>query len=221
MLQKKYSELAILIEYGAPKDHQKAALNLTRKYPTDPLAINIFHKFYSALPEALDDYINKLSILEINEGLALFLVSTGLSDYFYLVNHKQAELVATLAEGLPDDILKQYGYNDENEFKANHNNLENIQSYQPDFLNNCCPACFTSNGENHTFGCPVEVCPWCDGILTNCNCRFEQMGVNEVKSPEEIKVFKHLLEHKGRVAYNKLDHKPAYPTAGDDEGLIH
>jgi hypothetical protein len=77
-----------------------------------------------------------------------------------------------------------------------------------------CPACFAFEGEFHQFGCPVEVCPWCLGQLNRCNCRFDQMGIEQIGDDEEIARFQRLLIEKGRIRFRQ-DQAPAYPGLGD------
>jgi Zn-finger nucleic acid-binding protein len=72
-----------------------------------------------------------------------------------------------------------------------------------------CPSCGVKTGEMHTFGCPVEVCPWCGGQLNHCNCRFEQLDVEEVKDEALLTEFSRKLEKKGRIAYAK-EQRPTF-----------
>lgn len=69
-------------------------------------------------------------------------------------------------------------------------------------------------GEEHLLGCVVEVCPWCEGQLNSCNCRFEQLEVDELLDEEQLEKFEDLLNAKGRVPFVK-GHKPAYPGTSD------
>ncbi|MEN8257792.1 MAG: hypothetical protein ABFS09_08020, partial [Thermodesulfobacteriota bacterium] len=71
-------------------------------------------------------------------------------------------------------------------------------------------------GELHEFGCPVEVCPWCDGQLTSCDCRFKQLGVSEISAERQLDQFQQLAKKKGRIPFDAASQRPAYPTAGDE-----
>ena len=74
-----------------------------------------------------------------------------------------------------------------------------------------CPVCSAAVGEDHTFGCPVEVCPWCGGQLTSCNCRFTILDKEHISSEKDLKTLEEKLIEKGRIAYDPVDQRPAYP----------
>ena len=67
----------------------------------------------------------------------------------------------------------------------------------------------------HTLGCPVEICPWCGGQLTYCNCRFTRMDIDAMEKIEQIEKLLELLEEAGRIAFKK-EHSPGYPTMDDE-----
>jgi len=77
-----------------------------------------------------------------------------------------------------------------------------------------CPVCGVPEGENHLLGCTVEVCPWCKGQLSYCNCRFEKLGTDAIEDEQQLEKFLDLLTEKGRIPYQK-NQAPAYPgTSG-------
>jgi hypothetical protein len=91
-----------------------------------------------------------------------------------------------------------------------------LQEYEPHTLDpNLCPSCHVAVGEFHTLGCPVEICPWCNGQLTYCNCRFTRLDVDTMDKVEQIEKLLELLEEVGRITYKK-EHAPGYPTIGDE-----
>ncbi len=217
MISEKFKELDLFIEYGAPKKHHKKARAMVNKFGHDPLAINIFHSFYSQLPDAVEDCIEELVLLEQHQSQILFLVKTTLSSYFYLVNNDTAVYGGSEREGLAEDLLQFYGFGDQEGFEKKYGDFTGLTPYSPDFINSqACPACFCREGELHEFGCPVEVCPWCDGQLTNCDCRFEQLGVAEINSDRQLDQFQQLAQKKGRIPFDAASQRPAYPTAGDE-----
>jgi hypothetical protein len=71
-------------------------------------------------------------------------------------------------------------------------------------------------GDYHILGCPVEVCPWCEGQLSRCGCRFEQLGLEALEDEEELEELERLLEEKGRVPYAAWQ-CPSYPSDKDEE----
>jgi hypothetical protein len=70
-------------------------------------------------------------------------------------------------------------------------------------------------GEFHTLGCPVEICPWCNGQLTYCNCRFTKLNIDTINKVEQIEKLLQLLEEVGRIAFKKED-SPGYPSISDE-----
>jgi hypothetical protein len=62
----------------------------------------------------------------------------------------------------------------------------------------------------------VEVCPWCQGQLSKCNCRFEQLEVDAIDQEEELEDFVDLLTEKGRIPFERQQ-VPFYP--GTSQGL--
>ncbi|MEN8139873.1 MAG: hypothetical protein ABFR97_01465 [Thermodesulfobacteriota bacterium] len=216
MLEKKIKELPVLIEYGAPPELQEQARIVVEKFSHDPMVINILHDFYSHLPEAREDCLEEFFLLAQQEGLLLFRVKTSLSFYYYLVNRELAELVGSDGEGLEERVLSFFGFNEMAAFRERYGDFSDLEPHDPSFLGQqACPACLCGQGQLHTFGCPVEICPWCDGILTNCNCRFDQLGLAKVTSQAQLDTFLAHLEKKGRIPYDAALHSPGYPTAGD------
>jgi hypothetical protein len=62
-------------------------------------------------------------------------------------------------------------------------------------------------------GCPVEVCPWCEGQLTNCNCRFTQVGVDRFTADCQLDNFIEALEAKGRIPFDATDQGVGFSPA--------
>ena len=217
MISEKLKELDLFIEYGAPKEQHKQARDLVNKFSHDPLAINIFHNFYSRLPDAVEDCIEELVLLEQHQGQMLFLAKTTLASYFYLVNSEKAEYGGSERQGLTDELLTFFGFADQENFTKKFGDFSGLEPYSPDFINSrICPVCYCQEGELHEFGCPVEVCPWCDGQLTSCHCRFEQLGVAELSSDRQLDQFQQMANKKGRIKFDAASQRPAYPTAGDE-----
>jgi len=120
------------------------------------------------------------------------------------------------SEGIADsEVLQFFGYNSNEDFLKKIDNEEESNSDIGIEQEAFCPACAVAQGEFHELGCPVEICPWCDGQLNYCNCRFEKLGVDEIVDEAEIDRLEILLNDKGRVPFS-ADHAPAYPSAGDD-----
>jgi hypothetical protein len=209
------AELDLFIDYAVEPEDRDKAREMIKRFSKDPLALNLLTSFYTSLPDAKEDCILKIFQPEQHQGTFLFLVQTNLSAYFYMVNTKDAKLVATEGEGLPQDILEFFGFVDLDSFQKKHGDFKDQPLYKSAFASTC-PACYTTDGHLHEFGCPVEVCPWCDGQLTGCNCRFDQMGIAEFSNDKQLIDFQNLLVKKGRIPFDAALHRPSYPTAGDD-----
>lgn len=78
-----------------------------------------------------------------------------------------------------------------------------------------CPVCSAAEGEYHLLGCPVEICPWCDGQLSRCSCRFAQLGVDMLEDEKELEELERLLKEKGRIPYAR-EQRPSYPLDIDE-----
>jgi len=208
-------ELLILMQYGVPAENQEEAAALVDRYDDDRIAMNLFTAFYSYLPEAQDDAIESLRVLNQRQGNFLICASTLIDDYIYVVSPEQAEFLGTAGEGIWDEeILEFFGYSGREAFINSCRDLSQIEEYAPTPLNaNLCPACSVSHGEYHTLGCPVEICPWCGGQFIHCQCRFTKLKVNEFSSGSKIDELRSILEQQGRVPYDAEKHRPDYPSA--------
>ena len=124
---------------------------------------------------------------------------------------RRAHIIGTLAEGIIDrKLLDFFGYADNKEVLARTDKIEKLLEYEPYATDSkICPSCHVAVGEFHTLGCPVEICPWCNGQLTYCNCRFTKLGIDTVDTVSQIEKLLELLEEVGRIAFKK-EHSPGY-----------
>jgi hypothetical protein len=211
-------EILFLMKYAVPEGQVDAAETLLEKYDSDIIALNLLYSFYVNLPEGKDDSVKALRLLTRQQGVFLLCVSTGNDlHYLYLVNNETAYIIGTLAEGIVDQQLLDFlGYANNEEVLALTKKSEKLQEYEPYTPDsNLCPSCFTAEGEFHTLGCPVEICPWCNGQLTYCNCRFTKLDIDTMDKVAQIEKLQELVEEAGRIAFKK-EHSPGYPTMGDD-----
>ena len=225
-------ELALLIQYAAPEELRQEAMRLVTHYQTDIIALRIFHNFYSYLPEGKDDAIKILRLLARRQGIFLICASTVLSDYLYLGNCEGAELAGNFEEGIWDKkVLEFLNMADREAFKKKFHSLDEIPVHVPTPLDdNLCPACLVDHGDPHTLGCPVEICPWCGGQLTACNCRFSQLNKEKISTQSQINSFIEQLEEKGRIPFDATMDRPEYPDEveliskkdnhGGDDGFL-
>jgi hypothetical protein len=206
------AEISLLMQYGAPAKEFTNLKKVLAKYDADIIALQVFRNFYSYLPEAQDDGITGISRIASRHGAFLFCVTTLLSDYLYLATGESATLLGPLSGGLGDqEVLDFFGWPDNDHFRKAVGAEAERQEHVP--LNESlelCPACGTNDGEIHAFGCPVEVCPWCDGQLSNCQCRFLKTGRSQFSQDSHLDEFLALLEQVGRVPFAADHHRPSY-----------
>ena len=205
-------EISLLIEYAAPSDEFAILTEVLEKYAADQVSLNLFHHFYSYLPEASDDGIVKITRIANRQGAFLLCTTTLLNDYLYLVTHDGAALIGPLEKGLVDrDLLYFFGWQDNDHFKQAISDLEDLPEHTPiNESHDLCPVCGTGDGELHAFGCPVEVCPWCEGQLTNCECRFTKTGRDNFTRESHLQELLDLMEEEGRIAFDASEQRPSF-----------
>ncbi|MDX1776301.1 MAG: hypothetical protein R3297_06940 [Desulfobulbales bacterium] len=211
-------DIEFLMKYAVPKKQMETAKALLEKYEADIIALNLLHNFYVNLPEGEDDSVNGIRLLTSRQGVFLLCVFTGNGmNYLYIVNRVAAYILGTLAEGIIDrELLDFFGYADNSSVLSLTNKPEDLQVYEPYSADSkLCPSCHVSEGEFHTLGCPVEICPWCKGQLTYCNCRFNKLNTDTLDKVAQVEELMELLEEEGRISFKK-EHSPGYPTMDDE-----
>ena len=138
--------------------------------------------------------------------------TTLLSDYLYLATREAAALVGPLEKGLADqELLEFFGWKDSDHFDRATRDLAEFPEHTPvNESQDLCPVCGTGDGELHAFGCPVEICPWCEGQLSNCECRFTKTGRDNFNRDSHLQEFLDLLEKAGRVTFDAEEHRPSF-----------
>jgi len=196
-------EIDLLVTYGAPEDQVEEAKPIIELYKTDRIALNVFHHFYSYLPEGLNDRITALSLLDIKEGTFLIMARTPQDDYCYIVSAENAEFLGNFVEGIYDQEVLKYFKITTLHYKEKYKEAEKVPSYQSlEESKNHCMACATKTGDYHRPGCPVEQCPWCDAQLIHCDCRFVKLGVPRITTQKQLDKFLEMLNKKGRVPFD-------------------
>jgi len=201
-LQEQKEAILLLIEYAAPEDHKNAAKKMVEHYQGDRIALNLLHEFYSFLPEAEDDFIKTIQLLDNREGVFLLLITSSIERYLYMASLDSVAFLGKLADGIWDKEALEY-------FKLTHE--ESCQRFKkpemfPEYTSLDqstvhCKICSAAIGEQHRLGCPVEICPWCAGQLTTCNCRFTQLGKDKIKTQKDLKMLQEKLAEKGRIPF--------------------
>lgn len=213
-LEKKRRHIRTLMRYAAPDEALDAALDLLLLFRDDRTALTVLEEFYSFLPEAKNDWIKELRLVARQRGVFLIAAVASEDAYLYLVSSEGIEFNGSLREGWLDrDLLDFFAFESAEAFQQAVKDTEQIPEYQPLQTDpDLCPACQAATGEPHELGCPVEICPWCGGQLIHCDCRFEQLGVDEL-SERDLLRFEALLEEQGRVAYSP-EQRPSFADEG-------
>lgn len=215
--QKLVDEIEMFIEYGVEQQERSAAVALVRKYLNNPAALAVLLEFYRVLPEAREEAVVRLAHIDSRQGVTLLLVSTMTHSYGAVVSEGEAHILGEYGkEPISDEILDFFGFSDSEDFVKSYGEVTALPEFGVKGSDALCPVCQVVAGECHLLGCPVEICPWCDGQLNKCNCRFEKLDLESLDSEEQVEAFRELLEEKGRIVFQP-EQKPGYP--GTSEGL--
>lgn len=206
------ADIEILIPFAVPQEESAGAMNFLDSYVEDSFALAVIKDYYQTLPNAREEALVKISVLEAKEQVFLLLLSTAQHHYFYVTNDEESLFLGEWDEGIEDkQLLMFFDYPDSETFVTAHPDLTKCREYVAlERMNEeLCPSCGAQTGDLHALGCPVEVCPWCGGQLNRCNCRFEQLDVEELTDETMVEEFVEKLEQKGRVSYNK-EQRPSF-----------
>lgn len=201
--------------YAVPDERMDEAIDLLEIYRQDRIALDLLHEFYSFLPDAVEDWIREIRLVNRRRGMFLLAAITKESGYLYLISSEGVEFHGSLHEGLWDqELLDYFGYEDRETFRKICSEPDKYQVYEPmDSDIDICPACHVESGELHELGCPVELCPWCGGQLIQCSCRFDKLEVDTLETEEDLIRFEELLNEKGRIAYSS-EQRPSFADEG-------
>ena len=208
-------EINLYISYAVPEEERQNAIAFVEKYEQDELILSLLREFYATLPEAREEAVVRIAKLMAQQDVFLFVVSTtGNKHYLYAVSREGVVFLNEYGKEVDDQILSFFHFDSQEDFLKRCKPPEKLPEYHAETEETIlCPACGVMEGEEHLLGCIVEVCPWCEGQLSNCNCRFEQMGVDELETDEQLEKFNDLLTAKGRIPFQK-EQSPAYPSGG-------
>lgn len=210
-------EIQVFIEYGVVAAEQKQALKTVKEYENNVMVLNILKDFYARLPEFREEAVSSVSRIVSKNGAYLLSVSTTNYQYLYFFHQEMPVYLGEKKDGIGDtEVLNFFGFTSNTEFfksiDGRSHDYGDLKGKESTF----CPACGVEVGDFHQLGCPVEICPWCDGQLSVCNCRFDQLGVDEITDESDIDRLEVLLNDKGRIPFS-ADHAPSYPTAGEED----
>ena len=220
MEKENLKELELFVEYAVEKKEQKVALSFIKNHQNSPVLMALCKEFYSALPEAREEALLKVVLIEAVQGTFLLGAKTIEHKYLYCADHNSAVLLGEYEKGIEsDDVLTFFGFASNEQFKDQLKSFKKYPQFSGELKSGkkaICPICSAKSGELHQLGCSVEVCPWCEGQLSNCNCRFEKIGVEEISTDKELEMLEKMLLDKGRVPFTE-GQGLAYPVAGDDK----
>lgn len=209
-------EIRVFIEYAVEGTERQTALNALKGYENNSIALSVIKDFYARLPEFREEAVVGVSRIVSRHGAYLLGVSTKNFQYLYFFNENTPLYLGEKKDGIGDnEVLNFFGFSTNDEFLKTVDDRSHQYADLKGKVSTYCPACAVASGDYHHLGCPVEICPWCDGQLNICNCRFEQLGVDEITDENEIDRLEVLLNDKGRVPFS-ADHAPAYPAAGEE-----
>ena len=214
MPSKTVEEIVLFIDYTVRSEEIGAANSFLLSQANDREAMLLIGEYYTNMPEISDEALIAIKQLRERRGLGLFVLESASRRYLAVSDGEQARILGEYQiEDLPAEMLAHFGFKDNAAFKADCPDAAKLSDLRAFTSRGHCPACGVAEGETHLLGCPVEICPWCDGQLIGCSCRFEQLGVEEIDE-ERLQVFEDLLAAKGRIPYCH-EQSPSYPgTSG-------
>lgn len=218
-LTEQHRAILAALNYAVTEEDRLAAEDLVDWYRDDRIGLMLLYEFYSALPEAREDWVREIRLVHRHQGIFLLAAVAVHGIYLYLVSSEGVEFQGSVRGGfLADELIDFFGYEDRQAFAQACADLSQLPIYEPLQLDeDICPACHAQSGEYHELGCPVELCPWCGGQLIHCDCRYEKLGLDALTTEEELLQFEALLEEQGRIAYSR-EQRPAF--AGDGPNVV-
>ena len=214
MVAESFEKLELFINYTVNEKNRVAALEFARKFVKDRVGRALLTEFYTNFPDVSDESICRIAQVAKQSGVLLFVLST--ETHHYLAAYAD-DSVSFLGEYLLDDIddetLHFFGYSSMKDFQKKSRPVTELIEYTGQERLDVCPVCGVNEGEVHFLGCPIEICPWCDGQLRTCNCRFEHLKEDELTEEKQLEELQNLLETQGRIPFS-LSHAPSYPGSG-------
>ncbi len=214
-LNEKKKAIIEAMDHAVPEENRTEAEDVLELYNEDLIGLTLLQEFYSYLPEAREDWVREIRVVNRQHGIFLLAAVTVQEKYQYLVSSEGIEFQGRLTDGfLEHELLDFFGYDSAAAFKEVCAAAETLPIYEPLQLDeDICPACHALVGEYHELGCPVEICPWCGGQLIHCDCRYEKLGLDAMVSEEELLQFEVLLEERGRLPYS-TEQRPSFANDG-------
>ena len=215
-LEKLIEEIKLHIKYAVPADEQQRSVSLVIKYNQDRMILSLLLDYYTTLPEAREEGVVRVATLMNLQSVFLLVVVTENHAYLYTASGETVIFLGIYGNEVNEQILAHFGFNSQAAFLEKCLDVDELEDYKTHEQENpVCSACGVAEGEPHLLGCTVEVCPWCEGQLSNCNCRFEQLGLEEIETEIQLDEFYDLLMAKGPIPFKK-EQNPSYPAVGNE-----
>lgn len=215
------AETRLFIRYAVPEEEQAAATRLLDGYRDNLMVLRLLSEHYRNLPEACEEAVIRIAEIARRQGVFLFAAVTAGSAFLYVVSSDAVVYLGPYRIELEQELLDFFGFSGQQDYLARCPPVGTLRELEEDAsgLPVCCPVCGVAEAESHLLGCSVEICPWCDGQLTSCGCRFTQLQLEEIETDEHLAAFERILVEKGRIAF-QAEHRPAYPgtSSGLDKG---
>ncbi len=209
-------EIRLFIRYAVPEEDFDKAVQLVEKYRDDLLILRLLREHYSVLPGDLEERVEQVYSLASKQGVYLIVVSSVSCPFLYLVSMDEVVCLGEYGRKVAPEVLEYFEYAGQQEFLKDCRSVGQLKEFHKTRVAKKprCPVCQVVEGELHLLGCVVEVCPWCGGQLTSCNCSFDQLETEEIKDEEQLREFHELLTARGRVPFSR-DQVPSYPGTSD------
>lgn len=217
-LQLLIKEITLFMKYAVPDDQLGAAEAVLNKYRNNLQILSLLREYYLALPDAREEPVLRIAKLVQHQGVSLLVVTTSSVSHLYVSSAQQIVWLGEYRDELEPEVLEYFGFESQENFLKICLPVAQLEECagNPASEPKTCPACGVTEGEYHILGCLVEICPWCDGQLSKCNCRFEQLEVDAIDEEEQLEEFVELLSAKGRIPFDR-EQVPFYP--GTSRGL--
>ncbi len=215
-LDKLLKEIKLFIRYAVPENELVGAGALVDRYRNHRRILNLLREYYVALPDAREEAVTRITELVQRQGISLFVLTTTSTAHLYAASVDEVVWLGEYPGELDSEIMAFWGFTDQVELANICLPVNELEDYAGGGKGNRgeCPACGVLEGDYHFLGCLVEVCPWCEGQLSKCNCRFEQLEIDIVDNEDQLERFLELLTAKGRIPFQK-NQAPYYPgTSG-------
>lgn len=212
-------EILLFIDYSVPEQDRAKAKSFAETYADNDLVLRVLRAHYRILPGEKEEAVGQVCTLAHKQDNYLFVVQASTFASLYLTSIDNVVWLGEYGQEVDPEVIYYFDFKDQKEFLQACRPVKELQDTGPDpgaLQTVFCPVCGVMEGEHHLFGCLVEVCPWCDGQLNVCNCRFDQLERDEIENDQQLEEFYELLSAKGRIAYSK-DQAPSYP--GTSQGL--